>query len=166
MDQSTQLRITLFLRSCRFISSLQSSIVSIIIIIIVIIIITIQLQLYGFNSQLYTNLSVAREFPGGVVGVSIMLQVLFILYYFTIRVILMVITTNFTFFITILLISGVVLGVSIMVQFFSPYNFIIFTIYLALNLTLLNTNFTIIHDHIQHQHDFQDHDHLDDKGEG
>jgi len=34
-----------------------------------------ELQLYGFNSQLYTNLSVAREFPGGVVGVSIMLQV-------------------------------------------------------------------------------------------
>ena len=38
----------------------------------------IQLQLYGFNSQLYTNLSVAREFPGGVVAVSIMLQVSFV----------------------------------------------------------------------------------------
>ena len=37
--------------------------------------ITFNSQLYGFNSQLYTNLSVAREFPGGVVGVSIMLQV-------------------------------------------------------------------------------------------
>lgn len=34
-----------------------------------------ELQLYGFNSQLYNNLSVAREFPGGVVGVAVMLQV-------------------------------------------------------------------------------------------
>ena len=80
---------------------------------IIIIIIIMQLQLYGFNSQLYTNLSVAREFPGGVVGVSIMLQVLFILFdYFIISI---VIALNFTFFITMMIVFGEVVGVSIMV---------------------------------------------------
>jgi len=34
-----------------------------------------EIQLYGFNSDLYQNLSMAREQPGGVVGVSIMVQV-------------------------------------------------------------------------------------------
>lgn len=34
-----------------------------------------EIQLYGFNSELYSNLSVAREFPGGVVGVAVMIQV-------------------------------------------------------------------------------------------
>jgi len=34
-----------------------------------------EIQLYGFNSDLYNNLSVAREYPGGVVGVAIMVQV-------------------------------------------------------------------------------------------
>ena len=34
-----------------------------------------ELQLYGFNSQLYSNLSEAQEFPGGVVGVAVMVQV-------------------------------------------------------------------------------------------
>ena len=34
-----------------------------------------ELQLYGYNSQLYSNLSQAQELPGGVVGVSVMLQV-------------------------------------------------------------------------------------------
>ena len=31
--------------------------------------------MYGYNSQLYNNLSEAQEQPGGVVGVAIMLQV-------------------------------------------------------------------------------------------
>ena len=34
-----------------------------------------ELQLYGYNSQLYNNLSQAQEEPGGVVGVAVMLQV-------------------------------------------------------------------------------------------
>ena len=34
-----------------------------------------ELQLYGYNSQLYSNLSQAQEQPGGVVGVSVMLQI-------------------------------------------------------------------------------------------
>jgi len=34
-----------------------------------------ELQLYGFNSQLYSNLSEAQEFPGGVIGVAVMVQV-------------------------------------------------------------------------------------------
>ena len=34
-----------------------------------------EIQLYGYNSQLYNNLSEAQEQPGGVVGVAIMLQV-------------------------------------------------------------------------------------------
>ena len=34
-----------------------------------------ELQLYGYNSQLYSNLSEAQEQPGGVVGVAVMLQV-------------------------------------------------------------------------------------------
>jgi len=34
-----------------------------------------EIQLYGFNSELYQNLSMARENPGGVVGVAIMVQV-------------------------------------------------------------------------------------------
>ena len=34
-----------------------------------------ELQLYGYNSQLYNNLTQAQEEPGGVVGVAVMLQV-------------------------------------------------------------------------------------------
>ena len=34
-----------------------------------------ELQLYGYNSQLYNNLSQAQEEPGGVVGVAVMLQI-------------------------------------------------------------------------------------------
>ena len=34
-----------------------------------------ELQLYGYNSQLYNNLSEAQEEPGGVVGVAVMLQI-------------------------------------------------------------------------------------------
>ena len=34
-----------------------------------------EIQLYGFNSQLYSNLTQAQEYPGGVVGVVVMLQV-------------------------------------------------------------------------------------------
>jgi len=34
-----------------------------------------EIQIYGFNSDLYQNLSMARENPGGVVGVAIMVQV-------------------------------------------------------------------------------------------
>ena len=31
--------------------------------------------MYGFNSQLYSNLSEAQEYPGGVVGVAVMVQI-------------------------------------------------------------------------------------------
>ena len=34
-----------------------------------------ELQLYGYNSQLYNNLSEAQEEPGGVVGAAVMLQI-------------------------------------------------------------------------------------------
>ena len=33
-----------------------------------------EIQLYGFNSQLYSNLTEARTFPGGVVAVSVMVS--------------------------------------------------------------------------------------------
>ena len=35
-----------------------------------------EIQLYGYNSQLYNNLTEAQEMPGGVVGVAIMVQVI------------------------------------------------------------------------------------------
>ena len=34
-----------------------------------------ELQLYGYNSQLYPNLTVAQEQPGGVVGVAVMVSI-------------------------------------------------------------------------------------------
>jgi len=34
-----------------------------------------EIQIYGYNSQLYSNLSVAREFPGGVVAISVLISV-------------------------------------------------------------------------------------------
>ena len=34
-----------------------------------------EIQIYGYNSQLYSNLTQAQEMPGGVVAVSVMLQV-------------------------------------------------------------------------------------------
>ena len=34
-----------------------------------------EIQIYGYNSQLYNNLTQAQEFPGGVVGVAVMVQV-------------------------------------------------------------------------------------------
>jgi len=34
-----------------------------------------EVQIYGFNTQLYSNLSVAREFPGGVVAISVLVKI-------------------------------------------------------------------------------------------
>jgi len=34
-----------------------------------------EIQIYGFNSQLYTNLSVAKEYPGGVVALAILVHI-------------------------------------------------------------------------------------------
>ena len=37
----------------------------------------IEIQLYGFNSQIYSNLTEARTYPGGVVAVAIMVTKLY-----------------------------------------------------------------------------------------
>ncbi|XP_023322037.1 putative carbonic anhydrase-like protein 1 [Eurytemora carolleeae] len=34
-----------------------------------------EIQIYGFNTQLYSNLTVAREFPGGVVAISVLVKI-------------------------------------------------------------------------------------------